>query len=58
MKVFFGWLGVVLCLCFGFGLLFRLLGCALFGVRLGAFLCCLGCVPAHFHVVERDVLGC
>jgi len=31
---------------------------ALFGVRLGAVSCCLGCVPAHFNVVESDDLVC
>jgi hypothetical protein len=35
-----------------------MVGWVLFGVRLGAVSCCLGCVPAHFNVVESDALVC
>jgi hypothetical protein len=44
-------------LCFGFAFGFCMVGWVLFGVRLGAVSCCLGCVPAHFHVVESDAFG-
>jgi hypothetical protein len=57
-EIFFGVSGWLFCLCFGVcvgfcGCFWLCLRCAL-----GAFLCCLGCVLAHFNVVKSDVSCC